>query len=257
MSAACKYRPRCARFVWTFIVSGSLPLNLSDAQSFGVEQGEPERARNDTAIEISHARVQGCEMQGVAFAQMSRVVGEVPGFASKPVMNFKILRVIHRHWPVGRRARRAEIEYFLMYLTGWPSCASTVLSLHFETDTGVPLRQGPGIVLRFLCLRRVVRSCRAVPPTTRELHCSRTFCIPSRSAAMCHICLDEPATLKPLARPFLHCFGGIARPFMAGRSKTGVSGNLLSKKGNLMARRQPLFWKNPFFSGNSGTRAYA
>jgi hypothetical protein len=135
MSAACKYRPRCATFVWTFIVSGSLPLNLSDAQSFGVEQGEPERARNDTAIKISYARVQGREMQGVAFAQMSGVVGEVPGFASKPVMNFKILRVIHRHWPVGRRARRAEIEYFLMYLTGWPSCASTVLSLHFETDT--------------------------------------------------------------------------------------------------------------------------
>jgi len=33
----------------------------------------------------------------------------------------------------------------------------------------------------------------------------------------------------------------------------GQAGNLLLKKGNLMARMQPVFWKNPSFSGNSGT----
>jgi len=29
------------------------------------------------------------------------------------------------------------------------------------------------------------------------------------------------------------------------------------RKGNLMARGCAGFWKNPFFSGNSGMRAYA
>jgi len=38
---------------------------------------------------------------------------------------------------------------------------------------------------------------------------------------------------------------------------SGVSACLLLKKGNLMARMLPVFWKNPSFSGNSGARAYA
>jgi hypothetical protein len=29
------------------------------------------------------------------------------------------------------------------------------------------------------------------------------------------------------------------------------------ERGNLMAREQLVFWKNPFFSGDSGTKAYA
>lgn len=80
-------------------------------------------------------------MQRFAFAKVPCLMREMPGFASKPVMNFKILGIIHRLWPIGRCARPAECEYFPVYLRAWSPTASTVLSLHFEIDTGLPVLQ--------------------------------------------------------------------------------------------------------------------
>jgi hypothetical protein len=106
---------------------------------------------------------------------MPCLMREMPGFASKAVMNFKILGVIHRCWPVGRCARHAECEYFPVYLTACPPNASTLLSLHFETDTGLPECRRALIVVRFLCLRRVACACCSALPTPEELHCLALF----------------------------------------------------------------------------------
>lgn len=169
MSAACKYRPLDVRMVWTFIVSRTFPLDLRDAESLCVELGQSKGTRRDTAIQCSNARVQRGEMQRITFTKMHCLVREMPGFASKAVMNFKIPGVIHRCWPFGRCARHAECEYFPVYLTPWSPNASTVLSLHFETDTGLyVLQQGrdrgafslpetssPRVLLRATDLRRI------------------------------------------------------------------------------------------------------
>lgn len=84
------------RMVWTFIVLRTFPMDLRHAESFGVELGESKGARCDTAIKGSDARVQRGEVQRIAFAKMPCLMREMPGFASKPVMNFKILGIIHR-----------------------------------------------------------------------------------------------------------------------------------------------------------------
>jgi hypothetical protein len=44
---------------------------------------------------------------------MVGLMAKVSRLASKLVMNFKILSVIHRHGPVWRAGRRSEIEYSL------------------------------------------------------------------------------------------------------------------------------------------------
>lgn len=84
------------RMVWTFIVLRTFPLDLRHPESLCVELGESKRTRCDTAIKGSDARMQRGEVQRIAFAEVPRLMREMPGFASKPVMNFKILGIIHR-----------------------------------------------------------------------------------------------------------------------------------------------------------------
>jgi len=102
--------------VWTFIVSPTFPLHLRHAETLCVKHGQPKGACHDTAIECSDARMQRGEVQRFAFAKVPRLMKEMPGFAPKPVMNFKSLGIIHGFWPVGRCARHAECEYFPVYL---------------------------------------------------------------------------------------------------------------------------------------------
>ena len=89
--------------VWTFIVLGTFPLDLRHAEPFCMEHGPPQGTGRDTAIQCADACVQGGEVQCFAFAKMPCLMGEMPGFASKAVMNFKIPGIIHRHGPVGRQ----------------------------------------------------------------------------------------------------------------------------------------------------------
>jgi len=113
MSAACKFRPLDMRFVWSFVRSGAFPLHLGHAKAFGIQHRKPYGPCTDVPIQRAHARVQCREMQGLTLTQMAGLMREMSRFALKLVMNFKILRVIHRRRPVWRAERRSEIEYFL------------------------------------------------------------------------------------------------------------------------------------------------
>ena len=75
-------------------------MHLCDAQSLGVKQRTFHRARADVAIDRAHPCMQSREMQRVTVAKMVSLVVETPRLTLKPVMNFKILIVIHLSQPV-------------------------------------------------------------------------------------------------------------------------------------------------------------
>jgi hypothetical protein len=132
-----------------------------------------------------------------------------------------------------------------------------MLSLHFETDTGLPVLQ-----------EGLDRGAFSLPETSSlRMLLSATDCL--RIALFGDLLNCAPISgnvpyLFGWKRQFIGVQGyTFARFWMYGRlpfQKDGgahPSSKKTQRKGNLMARACAVFWKNPSFSGNSGTRVYA
>lgn len=70
-------------------------MNLSDTKLFGLKDCQHYGPGRDVTADSPYTRVQGREMQGVAFTEMSCLMAKMSLLATKPIVNLKILLTIH------------------------------------------------------------------------------------------------------------------------------------------------------------------